>query len=253
VGAATTGAPLSPIAPGNEPDPTDVLGRRYAAFVLDGLLTALLTAVAILAVGGLTRRDGVLAPGQLGGAIDLGWNDRTYSVEGAGEVVLYLVPLAYVLVCAVLAQGLTGATPGKAAFGIRVVDSRGGGPGIGRALVRTLLLPVDMIGCGLPLVGPITSSASRGHRRVGDMVGQTFVVDRAATGRPIVVTPSPAAVGAAAVPPAGVAAPSAVEPHPQAPPPQPRWDAARGAWVLWDPNRSRWLVHDPAVGLWREL
>ena len=83
-------------------------------------------------------------------------------------------------------QGATGRTPGKAVFGLKVVNEQGGNPGFGRGLVRTLLWIVDGQPCGIPLVGFITGLTTKGHRRVGDMAAKTFVVGKAHSG-PVVV------------------------------------------------------------------
>ncbi len=279
----TTTDPIGPEAPdppapfvlGTAPDPTAVMGRRIGAYVLDGLLALLLTLLAVLATGGLDEQQGLSGCPSVDGAICLQGGGRVYLVEGASAWSLVLVPLAYAVVVSVLVQGRTGATPGKAAFGVRVVDPDGRGPGIGRAFVRTLLLPIDLIGCVVPLVGPIAAFTSRGHRRVGDMAAHTFVVDRSATGRAIVMPAAPAppnppgpAPGAPPHPPS-TWLPSAATPPPPpadggwAPPPpgaprapsatEPQWDATRGTYVVWDPSRRQWLAFDQSVGLWRQL
>lgn len=254
-----------PFVLGTEPDPTSVMGRRIGAYVLDGLLALLLTLLAVLATGGLSEQRGLTGCTSADGAICLQGGDRVYLVEGTPALALFLVPLAYAVVMSVLVQGRTGATPGKAVFGVRVVDSDGRAPGVGRAFVRTLLLPIDLIGCVVPLVGPITAFSSRGHRRVGDMAAHTFVVDRWATGRaiamPAAMAPAgPIGPGAAAPPmqPPTASAPPPPGPRPPSPPrsqpvTEPQWDPSRGTYVVWDPSRGQWLAYDQGVGLWREL
>jgi uncharacterized RDD family membrane protein YckC len=225
---------------GDGRDPTAVMGRRIGAYLLDGLLVLLFTMLAVLAGDGITERPELTSCAfQSGVCVDLG--DGVYTVAWSSTWVLYVVPLLYALLLSCLVQGVTGATPGKFAFGLRVVDPAGGRPGVGRAFVRTLFLVVDNIGCGLPLVGLITALASTGHRRVGDMVARTFVVDRHDTGRSIELPPTPRS---ATSPPPSPSPP---------PPPRPQWDPARQAYVLWDPARQRWLVHDPARQQWTDL
>jgi len=111
-------------------------------------------------------------------------NDRVYFSDGpdAGSS---LVLWGGGFVLHVLLQGLTGLTVGKLLVGIRTVKEDGSAPGIGKALVRWLLLVVDGQPCGLPLVGAITAGTTTGHRRVGDMAAKTYVVRRAAMGSPI--------------------------------------------------------------------
>ena len=265
-GGAEAPDPPAPLVLGTGPDPTAVMGRRVGAYLIDGLLVVLLTLLAVLATGGLSEQKGLSDCTSVDGVICLQGGDRVYLVEGAPAWALFLVPLAYAVVISVLIQGRTGATPGKAAFGVRVVDPGGRGPGVVRAFVRTLLLPVDLIGCVVPLVGPITASVSRGHRRVGDMAAHTFVVDRATTGRAIVMPaalapplpPGPAPGALPANPPSTPPPPTAPPPPPPAAPrapsaTEPQWDTTRGTYVVWDPSRRQWLAYDQSVGLWRQL
>jgi len=93
--------------------------------------------------------------------------------------------LLYVLLNSVVLQGTTGATGGKFLTGARVVKDDGNyPPGMGRALVRTILLVVDLIELILPL-GLWVAMFSRGHRRIGDMVANTYVVKAPYAGRPL--------------------------------------------------------------------
>jgi uncharacterized RDD family membrane protein YckC len=223
-----------PFVIGSWNDPTGVMGRRIGAFALDALLGLLLTLLAILATGGLTEERGATSCTQFPGTLCLALDQRVVTGTTATTWSILLVPLLYALVFSVVVQGLTGATPGKAVFGVRVVDAEGRRPGLGRAAARTVLLLVDLLPCCLPLVGLLTASTSAGHRRVGDMVATTFVLDRRDAGRPL-ERPVPAAA-----------------PAPYAPP-EPQWDPARNTYVVWDPTRGTWLAFDSAAGLWREI
>lgn len=83
---------------------------------------------------------------------------------------LLFVGLYYVLL-----EGLTGRTVGKLVTGIRVVDERTGGtPGIGAALLRTVLRLIDSFG-GYLLAWVVVLCSSR-RRRLGDMAARTLVV-----------------------------------------------------------------------------
>ena len=78
-----------------------------------------------------------------------------------------------------VATGLTGYSLGKAITGVRA--ARAGStdpPGLGRGLLRWLLLSVDVLGFGL--VGLVVSSRSPRRQRVGDLVANTWVI----AGRP---------------------------------------------------------------------
>jgi len=186
----------------NGGDPTKVLVRRYLAYLVDFLLIAL---IGILALAFTAQAS---TPEELG----LQPNDvKRYQETDNGLYVVYFrdVPvledevgilvvepgdlqvIALVLAAAwilmyVGMQGFTGATVGKGAAGIRTVKGTGDPPGILRALVRSLLLPIDALPSTLlPLVGTIFAVATTGHRRLGDLVGRTYVVDKDAKGRPV--------------------------------------------------------------------
>ena len=69
--------------------------------------------------------------------------DRVYYIDDTDAIVASLVTLAYFLLIPVLLQGLKGFTPGKGIMGVRTVDEQGQVPGIGKALVRSLMWIVD--------------------------------------------------------------------------------------------------------------
>jgi hypothetical protein len=173
-------------------DPTAVMGRRVAAWVVDSVII-LAPSVALftneleyleesdLDQSGtdfcedyMDREEGV--------CVDVG--DRVYFSDGVPVApwagFLGLSVLVYVLI-----QGLKGWTPGKLLLGIRTVAEDGRAPGIGRAIIRWLFLIVDGLCAGL--VGFIVALTSRGHRRVGDMAAKTFVVGGQYMGHPIAV------------------------------------------------------------------
>jgi hypothetical protein len=173
-------------------DPTAVMGRRVAAWVVDSIII-LAPSVALftndlqyleesdLDQSGMDfcedymdREEGV--------CVDAG--DRVYFSDGV-PVAPWAVFLGLSVLIYVLIQGLKGWTPGKLLFGIRTVAEDGRAPGIGRAIIRWLFLILDGLCAGL--VGFIVALTSRGHRRVGDMAAKTFVVDGQYMGHPIVV------------------------------------------------------------------
>jgi RDD family len=173
-------------------DPTAVMGRRVAAWVVDSAII-LAPSVALftndleyleesdLDQSGIDfcedymdREEGV--------CVDVG--DRVYFSDGV-PVAPWVVFLGLSVLIYVLIQGLKGWTPGKLLFGIRTVAADGRAPGIGRAIIRWLFLIVDGLCAGL--VGFVVALTSRGHRRVGDMAAKTFVVGGQYMGHPIVV------------------------------------------------------------------
>jgi uncharacterized RDD family membrane protein YckC len=78
--------------------------------------------------------------------------------------------LAVALVYVWVAEASFGTTIGKLATGLHVYVVRGGGPvGLGRAFVRGLLRPVDLL-----IVGGVLALLP-GRRRLGDLAGGTIV------------------------------------------------------------------------------
>ncbi|HEX6425924.1 MAG TPA: RDD family protein [Acidimicrobiales bacterium] len=196
--------PARPQAPSG--DPTAVMGRRTGAWVVDFLLFMLVAMfVGPSPLSPLAEYvDTDEFPGITCEVIESGndvstcleFGDRLYFTEGGDAAIALLVlwvafPLVYAAV-----QGATGASPGKALFGVRVVDEQGNHPGFGRSLGRTALWIVDLAPWIIPgLVGFIVGLTSKGHRRVGDMAAKTFVVSKAHSGPVVVPGLTPAAPG----------------------------------------------------------
>jgi len=245
----------APTATAPSSDPTAVMGRRYGAWVVDALLYVLLmsflgpTPLSPLAeyydtdsIPGddacsvLQDSEGVDAYG----CLVLG--DRTYVTDGTDVAIQALVAVAWLLLVYGAWQGRRGLTPGKALFGVAVVDEQGRPPGVGKSLGRTVLWIVDGAPWCIPLVGPIVAGTSKGHRRVGDMAAKTFVVGKNDRGRPVVVPGLTTGYGAGYGAPPGYGGPGqgwgapGGPPGPGGPggPPQPSWGAAPpaapGAW-----------------------
>ena len=174
-------------------DPTDVMGRRIAAYLLDSLIaTIIFLLLAWPVLFGSTRT----APADSFSCVD----ETPTVVDGheppslcfqIGDTVRYvpnhkvagfrlrmlLLSSAVTLVTQVLIQGLAGGSPAKLLLGLRVVRPDGTDAGPLRCLVRTVLLPVDSFCCGF-LPGLPLASRSQGHRRLGDMAAQTMVIGR---------------------------------------------------------------------------
>jgi uncharacterized RDD family membrane protein YckC len=159
--------------------PTQVVGRRVAAFIIDGLILAAISAISWY----LLTKD-VGSGGCIGGGIEINGKCRGFTESSNRAVWLLIDILANVGILWVW-QGRTGKTPGKAAMGIRVVNAEGQPPGIGRAALRWVLWIVDAFPYIIPyLTGFITALTSQRNQRVGDMVASTFVVDKNAAGSP---------------------------------------------------------------------
>jgi uncharacterized RDD family membrane protein YckC len=98
-----------------------------------------------------------------------------------------------------------GQTPGKRMLGLAVTDEQGRAPGPAAVVIRNLLLVVDLLPA-MGLVGLVAASLDRRHRRIGDMVAGTMVVEQRGVSRTVDDgQASPPAVAAVAPPsPAGL-------------------------------------------------
>ena len=124
---------------------------RFFAFALDvGLIAAVVTSLAysLIAINPITGLP-------------------TNSRQGFDATLALGVAFALVYVWA--AEAAFGTTIGKLALGLHVYAVRGGPVGLGRALVRMLLRPIDLLAIGAVL------ALLPGHRRLGDIAGGTIV------------------------------------------------------------------------------
>jgi len=189
-------------------DPTDIVGRRVAAFLLDFLIVGVVSLV--IGVAGFSNAfstdsetfdsadDAIdFCDDVNGDAPDLFGGDPLCipaDVEAvqisfdSSEGNIALLPIAHgaLWLLQILLQAFTGATIGKFMTGIRVVREDGQRPGIVRSAVRTVAYFID----GFPwvppmLLGLIVSVTSKRHRRLGDRLAGTFVVNKAAAGYPL--------------------------------------------------------------------
>lgn len=148
------------------------LGSRIAAALVDTLIVGVLLLLAVFGMFGVADRLGspLLAVG-------LGW------------LLAMLIVIGYFVAFEVFNDGRT---PGKSAFGIRVVGIDGEPVGFGPSLVRNLLRLVDLFPA-LPVLGPIAILVSDKNQRIGDLAARTVVIraERAATTDVAVATPDP--------------------------------------------------------------
>jgi uncharacterized RDD family membrane protein YckC len=122
-----------------------IIARRWAAFWLDVLFMIALGVVLML-------------PEKLRGFTAATW-------------VLILVAYYPVL------EGLTGSSFGKWMCKIKVVDAQGGTPGIGKAIIRTLLRLIEvnpLLFGGLPAAIAVAAFPTR--QRLGDKAANTYVL-----------------------------------------------------------------------------
>lgn len=135
------------------------LVRRFVAVFLDAVIVLfpLAIVVGLLFGGGYSERED--------GSVNAG-----VTVDGNASWALLALALAYYIV----SEALTGMTVGKRIVGIRVVTERGAHVGLGAAVIRNLLRPVDAL--FFYLVGALFALASSRRQRLGDRAAGTVVV-----------------------------------------------------------------------------
>lgn len=146
-------------------DPTGVVLRRYAQFIVDRLLVTVPAMVLLLFCLHFAVRE---------------------HRAGGPSVLLYLTLAPFLLVLVAgnwftevwLPHRWLGGTPAMRWFGLRIVTERGEAPTLRAYTIRWLLAVVD--GYFFGLVGALTIALSRRHQRVGDMAARTLVVRRTA-------------------------------------------------------------------------
>jgi uncharacterized RDD family membrane protein YckC len=132
-------------------NPLGYVVARFFAFVLDvALVTVFVTSLAYSLIA-INPLSGLPTNTQRG-------FDATLAIGVA-------VALVYIWV----AEAFVGTTIWKLAFGLHVYNPRGRVVGLGRALVRNLLRPIDVL-----VVGGVLALLP-GHRRLGDLAGGTIV------------------------------------------------------------------------------
>src|SRR4030088_3747571 len=187
------------------------MGRRVVAFIIDGVLLTAVFAGLFFALANHTDQ----ALSLTGTNVHVTFNNDTYYLQGSDASSFYVVELLIGLLYGGVIQGLTGRTIGKLICGIRVMREDGSRPGIGRGVLRWVLLIVDDFPYIIPmLTGFIVALSNERRRRVGDMAAGTFVVRAGTAGVPV---PNDRANSVAAPPP-GARPPAPGPPHPPPPP-----------------------------------
>ena len=172
------------------------VGRRFVAIFVDGLILLVMSGP----FAEITRGDGYFR---------VGFHGRHLFWPGAIGLVYFT-----------LLEGIAGATIGKFALGIRVVNEDGSKLSWSGAIVRNLVRFIDLIPY-IPayLVGAISVWASPTKQRLGDRWGHTVVVTKESLlTRGSVTYP----VSSAAVPPPPPAPPIG-QPSGTQPMPPPPW------------------------------
>jgi uncharacterized RDD family membrane protein YckC len=264
-------------------DPTDVIGRRIAALVIDWAIAFVM--IVALAVSLESSREFLFAEAaenacdqinEIGDEFCLPLDNTIYVYDWSDVAVIFLLPLAYHFLNDGLLTGVTGFSIGKGLVGLRVIRmSDGRLCGVGRALLRWLLWAADGAPYCLPIVALVTGLSTKGHRRVGDIAAGTLVVDKRDVGVvPVIpglnaMTPPPwpastwgAPPPAWGSPPPAWGSPQAMPPPPvQAqpappPPPPPPPTVARPQTnpgidsPLWDEARDTYIQWDADLSTW---
>jgi uncharacterized RDD family membrane protein YckC len=168
----------------NRRDPTQVVLRRTAAYLVDALLIGAILLVTIWVTGDVKRSSqGCPHPIPKNHSC-LDYNHQAFIVNNRVFVWFTLLLIVLFVVFFGLIPGITGASPGKSLLGIRVVRADGTKPGWKRGLLRSVFWGLD----GLMLVPPTAmwlAALTPRHRRLGDYAAQTYVVRRDAAGRPV--------------------------------------------------------------------
>jgi len=165
-------APPAADAPPPEapPDALDA-NPEYVGFgVRAGARIADVIAIFIFALMGGAAGGAFAAILAASGLLSSGWMHRLQGAAASTYAFGLLASLCYHMV----AEGLGGATIGKAVFGIRVLREDLHPAGLGPALVRNLAYYVDAFFCGL--VAYSVMGGSPRHQRLGDKWGHTVVV-----------------------------------------------------------------------------
>ena len=233
------------------PDPTDVIGRRILAWIVDAvILGAVMVLAAILYFQASAPPEGFAT---------------TREQEAFAEAFVFdLYPvwivtgLAYALV-RILLVGLYGWSPGKLFLGLRVVGWDGRPPGFGKAAIRefAVWLLDSFLGCFYWLVGLGFMLGSRGHRQPADFAARTYVIDSVYLGRLIMVTQGKTRVG-----PESVRADEAEEllrssglpvPPPGKRMTEPFFDKGRDTYVVYSKKEDAWMQFEKSTKSWKPL
>ena len=146
----------APIEAPAAPETGDVgiyIARRMTALVFDIFGAGFLIALGVLAA--LTAL-----------------HDRIGGVGWTVDAALWPATVAAIIVYFVVAEAVFGATLGKGLVGLGVVRTDGRRIGVGRALIRNLLRPLDLCAIGFALA-TVTSR----RQRLGDFVSGTRVAN----------------------------------------------------------------------------
>jgi uncharacterized RDD family membrane protein YckC len=165
-------------------DPTRVIWRRSFAFGMGALLTGLVLVVPLYVAGDVQSKKSGCPHPLPDGRFCFQYRSTGYLMRDRTFLWFAVALIVLVLVLMVVPQLLMGTSLGKAIFGVRVVRADGRSPGFVRSSIRVAAWLIDGLALLLP-IGLWMAIFTRGHRRVGDYLAGTYVVDRHAAGHPI--------------------------------------------------------------------
>jgi uncharacterized RDD family membrane protein YckC len=168
----------------NRRDPTQVVLRRTVAYLVDALLIAAILLVTIWVTGDVKRSSQGCPDPIPKNHSCLDYNHQALVVNNRVFVWFTLLLIVLFTLFFGLIPGVTGASPGKSLFGIRVVRADGTKPGWKRGLLRSVCWGLDGLMLVLPTAMWLAALTPR-HRRLGDYAAQTYVVRRDAAGRAV--------------------------------------------------------------------
>ena len=143
--------------------------------MIDAFLLAAIPALTVVIVGHADLRRGDCPDPIPAGRDCVAFKDQVMLVDKDAFVVFLGALVVLSLVLFVTVQGITGASPGKALLGVRVIRGDGAHPGALRSAVRVVAWLVD----GLMLLLPValwSAWLSPGTAGVGDWVAGTYVI-----------------------------------------------------------------------------
>ena len=168
----------------NRRDPTQVVLRRTVAYLVDALLIAAILLVTIWVTGDVKRSSQGCPDPIPKNHSCIDYNHQALVVNNRVFVWFTLLVIVLFTLFFGLIPGITGASPGKSLFGIRVVRADGTKPGWKRGLLRSVFWGLDGLMLVLPTAMWLAALTPR-HRRLGDYAAQTYVVRRDAAGRAV--------------------------------------------------------------------
>ena len=167
-------------------DPTAVVGRRMAGWLIDVAIVTGIVLIVLLLLGDSFERPGSdtdLELRRVGSDTAVFFRSTVAVVHAWEWAAAATVGMVSGLVLLIALPGRRGWTPGLLAAELRLVDGAGGRVGFRPALVRFVGWLIDILP-GIPLVGLLAMRFGRHHQRIGDRMAHTYVVDRAFVGAP---------------------------------------------------------------------